>query len=97
MKTHFNRLFIGVITGLLIPVITLLIFNQAAFDQLNAGEFIRYMIHRGKLSSVLSLVILPDLLLFFIFIWLDYLYSARGVLAATLIFALLVVISKFLI
>lgn len=90
-------MYIGVVTGLLVPLITLLIFNQAAFDQLTAGEFIQYMIQRGKISSVLSLVIIPDLLLFFIFIWLDYLYSARGVLAATLIFALLVVISKFLI
>ena len=85
------------IGGLLIPVIALLIFNQVSFEQFSPGEFIRYMIQRGKLSSVLSLVILPDLLLFFIFIWLDYLYSARGVMAATLIFALLVVVSKFLI
>ena len=85
------------IAGLLIPLIALLVFNMTAFDNLSAVEFIQYMIQRGKLSSVISLVILPDLLVFFIFIWLNYLYSARGVLAATLFFALLVVITKFLI
>ena len=75
----------------------MLVFKLAAFDYFTAGEFIQYLIQRGKLSAVISLVILPDLLVFFIFIWLNYLYSARGVLAATLIYALLVVITKFLI
>ena len=73
MKIHLNKIYTGVIAGLIIPLITLLIFNQVAFDQFSVGEFIQYMVNRGKLSSVLSLVILPDL------------------------FALLVLISKFLI
>ena len=90
-------MYMGLAAGMLIPVITLLIFNQAAYDHLSIGEFIQFMIQRNKLSAMISLVILPDLLVFFIFIWLNYLYSARGVLAATIIFALLVVITKFLI
>ena len=90
-------MYIGLAAGMLIPVITLLIFIHAAYDHLSIGEFIQFMIQRNKLSAMISLVILPDLLVFFIFVWLNYLYSARGVLAATIIFALLVVITKFLI
>lgn len=90
-------MYIGLVTGLLVPVIALLVFYLVFFNRLSPGEFLEGLIVRGKLSSVISLGVIPNLLVFFIFIWLNYLYSARGVLAATLIFALLVVITKFLI
>ena len=96
MNTRFNRMYIGFIAGLLVPVLSLIIFKFTAFEDMSAGEFLRHMISRGKLSSILSLGVIPNLLVFFIFIWLNYLYSARGVVAATLVFGLVVVLSKFL-
>ncbi len=97
MEKSFNRVYIGLAAGLIIPLAALFVFNITTFENLSPGEFIRYMIGRQKLSAVISLMVLPNLLMFFIFIWLNYLYSARGVLAATLVFALLVVITKYLI
>jgi hypothetical protein len=97
MDKRFNKIYVGLAAGLILPVIVSLIFNLVAFENLSPGEFIRIMINREKLSALISLVVLPNLLVFFIFIWLNYLYSARGVLAATLVFALLVLITKYLI
>jgi hypothetical protein len=61
------------------------------------SEFVEFTVSGKKLSSLISLSVVPDLLVFFIFIWLNYLYSARGVLAAVFLFALIVVLTKFLI
>ena len=97
MAAKLNKMYVGLFLGLLVPVIALWIFNLAAFDHLSAGDFLQYLISRNKLSAVISLGVIPNLLVFFIFIWLNYLYSARGVLAATLIFAFLVVITKYFI
>jgi hypothetical protein len=89
-------MYIGIIAGLLIPLFSLLVFNLTAFEDMSIGEFVKHILSRGKLSSVLSLGVISNLLVFFIFIWLNYLYSARGVVAATLVYGLLIVLSKFL-
>ena len=90
-------MYVGLVLGLLVPVLALIIYNQVVFDHLSFWEFLQIMITKRKLSAVISLGVLPNLLVFFIFIWLNYLYSARGVLAATLVYALLVVITKYFI
>jgi hypothetical protein len=83
--------------GLLVPLLALVIFYFISSHDTAFPEFIKFIVSRKKLSSLISLSLVPDLLVFFIFIWLNYLYSARGVLAAVFIFALIVVLTKFLI
>jgi hypothetical protein len=97
MESRLNKMVVGLILGLLVPVIALYIYNLVAFDQFTFGEFLRAMISRKKISAVISLGVIPNLLVFFSFIWLNYLYSARGVIAATLVFGALVVVTKYLI
>lgn len=81
----------------MLPMLALVIFYLAAFGDTDLAVFTETLVSRKKLSSLISLCVIPDLLLFFIFIWLDYLYSARGVLAAVFLLALIVVLTKFLI
>ena len=95
MKSRLNRIYIGFVLGLATPVISLRIYNLVNFKHLSPDEFIHSMVRVGKLSALISLGVLPNLLVFFIFIWLSYLYSARGVLAATLVFAILALITKY--
>ena len=97
MRAGFNNMYLGLLAGLLVPVLVMAIFYLIAFDFLSPGDFLQSLISKKKLSSVISLGVIPNLLVFFIFIRLNYLYSARGVLAATLVFALIIVITKFLI
>ena len=49
----------------------------------------------GMLSKVLSLAAVPNLLLFFVFIWTHKNFSARGVIFATLLVAFVMLILKF--
>ena len=93
----YNNLRIGLILGVLAPLLGFIVIYGVAFRGMSLSEYVDLLIYNKKLSSIISLSVIPNLLLFFIFIWLNYLYSARGVLASTLIFALVVVITKFII
>lgn len=93
-EKRFNSLVTGLIPGILIPLITLVIFWTVRYD----GKFTEFLTQFGRmglLSKVLSLCILPNLLLFFIFIWTDRSFSARGVIFATIIMAFVMLVVKF--
>jgi len=97
MVNKFNNIRIGILLGILAPLLTFVVVYLVAFRGMSFTEYMDLLMYRKKLSSVISLSVIPNLLLFFIFIWLNYLYSARGTLAATIFFALVVVVTKFLI
>ncbi len=96
MVNRYNNIRVGLVLGFLAPLLGFVIVYLVAFRGMSFMEYLEQFSYRNKLSSVISLSVVPNLLLFFIFIWLNYLYSARGVLASTLLFALIVIITKFL-
>jgi len=93
-KPAFNTQKTGFISGIILPVISFFIFYLVRYRGIGMAEFLEYTYFRGILSSLLSLNILPNLILFYLFIRKDYLFSARGVLIATFLFAGLVLIIK---
>ena len=97
MKSRYDDIRLGIAGGLLAPVLAFVVVYLVAFRGMSFSGYLDRLIYHKQLSAVISLSVIPNLLLFFIFIWLNYLYSARGVLAATLIFAGVVVATKFLI
>jgi mannose/fructose/N-acetylgalactosamine-specific phosphotransferase system component IID len=96
MKTKVNNIYLGIILGILVPAITVFLVYKIRFNQYNLEEFFNTFIQRKVLSSLLSLCIIPNLLVFMIFIWLNHLYSARGVLLSTFIIGFIIVGVKFL-
>jgi hypothetical protein len=96
MKSKVNNIYLGIILGLIIPVISVFLIYKIRFNQYNLEEFINLFIQRKVLSSLLSLCVIPNLLMFMIFIWLNYLYSARGVLLSTFVVGFIIVGVKFL-
>lgn len=96
MKSKVNNIYLGIISGLIIPVISLFLLYKIRFSQFNPEEFINLFLQKKVLSSLLSLCVIPNLLVFMIFIWLNYLYSARGVLLSTFIVGFIIVGVKFL-
>ncbi len=84
----------GLITGLMLPVSTLLIIWFVRHD-MGLGEFLSSFQRIGALSKIVSLSVIPNLLLFFLFIWTNRTFSARGVIFATLVVALIMLVLKF--
>lgn len=93
-EKRFDSMLYGLIPGLLLPPLALLIFWLAKSD-LGFWNFLQRFQMLGMLSKVLSLAAVPNLLLFFVFIWTRRNFSARGVIFATLLVAFVMLILKF--
>ena len=85
---------LGLIAGLILPMMTLSIIWQVRYD-VGLGEFLVSLQKIGALSKLISLSVIPNLLLFFLFIWTNKSFSARGVIFATLIVAMIMLVLKF--
>jgi len=93
-EKSFNSVGHGLIPGLLLPVASLLIFWAVRFDG-GFFEFLTQFQQLGMLSKVVSLSTIPNLLLFFLFLWFNRSFSARGVIFATLVVAFVMLVLKF--
>jgi hypothetical protein len=82
---------LGFILGIVVPVITILSFyiyrNPESFKQ-----FYNLILSVNILSKLVSLCVVPNLLVFFIFIWTHRYKSAHGVIGATFVYAFVVLI-----
>ncbi|MBI5219050.1 MAG: hypothetical protein HY958_08985 [Bacteroidia bacterium] len=93
----FNSFLLGAVFGMLVPSLAFVIFYLVkAPRNFTFIDFIKQVKYFEMLSSLISLCVIPNLLIFFIFIWLNKLYSARGMVFATMVYAFIIVIVKFL-
>lgn len=90
----FDTLLTGLVPALVLPVLTMLVFWLVKSDR-GLLEFLTRFHQMKMLSKVVSLAAIPNLLLFFIFIWTNRNFSARGVIFATFLLAFIMVILKF--
>ena len=93
-EKKFNSLLTGLIPALVLPVLTLLAFWLIKSDR-GFVDFLQHFQQMDMLSKVVSLTAIPNLLLFFLFIWTNRNFSARGVIFATLLLAFVMLILKF--
>jgi len=90
-----NRLWIGFAAGAIVPIITLSCYYLARYSGLSLVDFFKVYKNLGILTHIISLSVLPDLLVFFLFIRQNLLKSARGVLMATFLFTFVVLCLRF--
>jgi hypothetical protein len=96
-KTPFDTFQFGTLVGIIIPVITLLIIYSVKIEQYKSIEnFYNLLLTNNALTSILSLSVLPNLGAFYLFLNKHLYLPARGVIFATLLFALLVFGINFL-
>ena len=93
-ERKFDSMMYGLIPGLLLPPLSLVIFWLVK-SELGLWNFLERFQLLGMLSKVLSLATVPNLLLFFVFIWTRRNFSARGVIFATLLMAFAMLVLKF--
>jgi len=89
----FDTLWHGLIPGLVLPALALLGFWIIKSDR-GIVDFLKHFQTINMLSKVVSLCTIPNLLLFFIYIWTNRNFSARGVIFSTLLLAFIMVILK---
>ncbi len=90
MRSRFDSLGLGLIFGILLPALSLLMFYSTSFTEVSLSFFIKHTSKIEVLPKLISLCGIPNLGLFFLFLWRNHYYSARGVIMATLILTFVV-------
>ena len=94
-KSVINNMPLGLILGIVIPFLTLVFINAEANRNLNMIQFLTKLQQFNKLSALFSLCAIPNLGLFFLFMWKNNYKSGRGVVMATIFVTILVFVLKF--
>jgi len=91
----YNKVSVGLISGFLLPVIV----GLAVFAFTGKGKTLFEYLERLYLSDIvthaITLCVFPNVIIFFLFDRFDMLRSSKGVLAATIVWAISVFIVKF--
>ena len=89
----YNTVLHGLLPGILLPLLTLMILWQVSAED-SIVQYLKAFYIMKSLAGLISLCSVPNLLLFFIFIWTNRIKSARGVIIATLIMAGIMLVFK---
>jgi len=96
-KAHnrkFDRMGVGLLTGLLLPVIIFFLIYLIGEDSVSFSDYLQSMWKLQALVKIMSLCVFANLAAFWGFLKLKYERAARGVLGATILYAFLVLISR---
>lgn len=91
-----DNFFLGLALGIAAPIITLFIVYFVTFDNYTLKEFFEFLKTMRVLTKLFSLCVVPNLGVFFLFVWPNYLKGARGTLTATFLTAFVVIAIQFL-
>jgi hypothetical protein len=93
---RLDKFWIGFTAGLIIPICTLtIVYLYRFYPSYTIKEFFDFLETMHITTKLFSLCVLPNLGLFFLFLWGDLYKGARGTLGATIITAIIVVIIQF--
>lgn len=91
-QLSFNKEIVGIAAGLIVPFLVMVVFAYYKNGLDGMKDYFTTLINYDVLTSLISLCAIPNLLIFFLFMWTDRLRSSRGVIIATLIYTFIVII-----
>lgn len=94
LKSSLNNFWFGFVIGVIAPIFILICYYLLQYSYLKAGTFLFKIFLSNILSPLLSLCVLVNLGLFFIFIQTESYQPAKGVIGATIIYAIFIFILK---
>ncbi len=87
MKCWCNKQIIGLVIGLTLPLLAgFVLYKSRYYGDLDFWSFLWGMFKIDSLGKLMSISVLPNLLVFFMAIWMERLLAARGIVMATLIY-----------
>ena len=93
-KQFPDKLYIGLITGIAVPVIAFYTYYRLKFAGIGFFDFV-WSVHQYQLLfKIMSLCVLSNLPVFYLFMYFKKMLNARGVVMACVIFALLVLVYR---
>ena len=95
-KDRWNNIPLGLVLGLITPMIFLVGINVFNFPQMSLGLFLSTAWKFHTLGTWLLPALLFNLPVFYLFVNFNRLYSARGVVASTILYGLFIIFLFFL-
>jgi hypothetical protein len=90
MLDKLDKMWIGTLLGIISPIIVLTLFYLINYTHISFYGFLsKYMEHKA-LIPLFSLCTIINLGIFFLFIYTEKYYAARGIIFSTLIYAIIV-------
>ena len=86
----YDKVLTGVISGLVLPFITGLIIYAFSSSHLSLHSYLVKIADSNIITHSITLCVFPNILIFMIFNRLDMLKATRGVLAMTIVWAMIV-------
>jgi len=97
IANRWNKLWIGLLLGILLPTLVLLgIYTVGYGGKYSLADFIRQTFMIQILTKMLCLCVVPNLAVFYFFLNREFWYATRGVILATLLCTLGIVIINFM-
>lgn len=87
MKSGWNKIWVGLLAGLIIPPLVLIGYWLFNFSYLRLDSFLFKELMANVLTPLLSLCVLGNLGAFYLFLQKEFYQSTKGVIFATLIYA----------
>ena len=90
-----DNIYLGAFLGLLFPVIGFLLYYVFIFyDHLTLDQYWDFLFESGNMAAALSLAVIMNLPVFFLHLWGNRYETVKGIIGATLFYALLIIIFK---
>jgi hypothetical protein len=96
MKRKFDHVAIGLACGIFAPIITFYVYYLLNYKGIGIGRFVDYLTMGNIFGPTLSLCVIANLAVFFLYIYTERMQSARGVLLSTFLYAGVVAYFKYL-
>jgi hypothetical protein len=93
-QSKFDKMLFGTIIGIVVPFISIVVFYYTSFTKVPFLFFLKHSNSLNILPKLVSIGALPNLGIFFLFMWRNHLRAAKGIILATLILAFLVIIMQ---
>lgn len=91
-----DKMGVGFIMGILLPFFIFIMIYLVRYPDVPLFEYLASLWQFQALLKILSLCVIPNLLVFLLYIRRKMDFAAKGVLAATFIYALIVLASKII-
>tara|TARA_B110000503_G_scaffold141362_1_gene234654 strand:+ start:990 stop:1292 length:303 start_codon:yes stop_codon:yes gene_type:complete len=94
MTKKFDKIWVGIIAGIVLPLVVMGIFYLSSYSYITVPQFLRKMVFGAIILKLLSLCAVINLGAFFLFYRIEHDKAARGIIFATMILAFVVVLDK---
>ena len=72
MSSKINNIKLGMLLGIIAPLLSMLVIYLVKFSEYNFQELIDFLVTRGIFTKIISLCVIPNLALFFFFLNKNY-------------------------